>query len=65
MLATISALAQTPKNIENLFAFYDIDVGFYVLRLYIHGKVKYMIVDDLIPCSKLTKSPLFTKPIGN
>lgn len=65
MLATISALAKDPKNIENIFAFHDIDAGFYVLRLYINGKIKYMPIDDLIPCGKLTKSPLFTKPIGN
>ena len=65
MLATISALAKFPKNIENLFAFHDIDLGFYVLRLYINGKIKYMVIDDQIPCNKLTKSPLFTKPIGN
>lgn len=65
MLATISALAKCPKNIENLFSFYDLELGFYVLRLYIHGKIQYVVVDDQIPCNELTKSPLFTKPIGN
>ena len=65
MLATISALAANPKNIEKLFVFHDLEVGFFVLLFYINGKPKHMVVDDLIPCSKYSKSPLFTKPIGN
>lgn len=64
MLATLSALAAHPKNILNIFIFSDIEVGFYVLRLYVNGIPKYLVVDDLIPCSKITKSPLFTQPIG-
>ena len=65
MLATVSSLAANPKNIEKIFVFNDTNIGFYVLRLYINGKPKYITVDDLIPCNKTTKSPLFTKPIGN
>ena len=65
MLATISALASNPKSIEKIFVFHDIQIGFYVLKLYINGVPKHMVVDDLIPCNKLSKTPLFTKPIGN
>ena len=65
MLASISALAANPKNIEQIFVFHDVQIGFYVLKLYINGKPKHLVVDDLIPCSKHSKSPLFTKPIGN
>lgn len=65
MLATVSALAEVPKHIENMFVFSDTSIGFYVLRFYINGKPKFITVDDQIPCNKTTKSPLFTKPIGN
>ena len=65
MLSTIAALAKYPKNIENLFVFHDIDIGFYVLKFYIDGRPKFIAVDDLIPCSNLTKSPIFTKPVAN
>lgn len=64
MLATISALASNPKNIQKIFVFADIDIGFYVLKLYVNGIPKYFVVDDLIPCCKTTKSPYFTQPIG-
>jgi len=30
----------------------------------VNGTPKYIVVDDLIPCSKMTKAPLFTQPIG-
>lgn len=65
MLATISALASNPKSIEKLFIFHDISVGFFVVKLFINGIPKYMVLDDLIPCNKNMKTPLFTKPIGN
>ena len=65
MLATISALAANPKNIQKIFIFHDINVGFYVLKLFINGYPKFMVLDDLIPCNKSMKTPLFTKPIGN
>lgn len=65
MLATVSALAEVPKHIENMFVFSDTSIGFYVLWFYINGKPKFITVDDQIPCNKTTKSPLFTKPIGN
>lgn len=64
MLATLSALAITPSNIQRMFIFHDVDIGFYVLKLHLNGKPEYIVVDDLIPCCKITKAPLFTQPIG-
>jgi hypothetical protein len=64
MLATLSALAANPQNILNIFVFSDLSIGFYVLKLYVNGIPKYFVVDDLIPCCSITKSPLFTQPIG-
>jgi hypothetical protein len=64
MLATVSALAANPKNIEKIFVFHDVNIGFYVLKLFVHGIPTFFVVDDLIPCCKTTKSPLFTQPIG-
>ena len=37
MLATLATLAQEPQKIKDLFVFYDKVIGFYVLRLLIHG----------------------------
>ena len=65
MLASLSSLAQHPEKIKSLFIFYDKQVGFYVLRLLIHGEFKNVVVDDALPCSKSTKAPLFAKPNGN
>ena len=65
MLATISALAKNPENIKKIFAFHDLKLGFYVLKLYQHGRPRFLVIDDLIPCNSMTKSPIFTKPIGN
>lgn len=64
MLATLSALAINPTNITKIFIFDDISLGFYVLKLYVNGKPTFFVVDDLVPCCKTTKSPLFTQPIG-
>lgn len=65
MLATISALASNPKNIERIFVLHDLEIGFYVLRFYKNGKPEYLVIDDNIPCNATVKTPLFTKPIGN
>jgi hypothetical protein len=37
MLATLSALAQTPQRIKDIFVFHDKALGFYVLKMLIHG----------------------------
>lgn len=63
-LSTISCLAENPERIRNLFAFADIDKGFYVMAFFVTGKPSYVIVDDYFPCNKMTKAPLFSKPKG-
>jgi hypothetical protein len=65
MLATLSSLALSSSRIRDLFVFHDKALGFYVIKMLIHGEIKYVTVDDAIPCSKSTKSPLFAKPNGN
>lgn len=65
MLATISSLAVNQGHIEKLFVFSDIGLGFYVIRLYQHGKPRFFVIDDLIPCSNETNFPVFTQPVGN
>lgn len=47
-----------------MFRFYDKQLGFYAIQLYMEGKPKTIIVDDLIPCMKATNQPLFAKPNG-
>ncbi len=64
-LATISLLARNPENIQKLFVFQDKKLGFFVLNMYINGVLKNIPVDDSIPCNKSSKTPLFTKPVGN
>jgi hypothetical protein len=48
-----------------MFVFTDIKIGFYVIKLFINGKPKYFVIDDLIPCDKNTNYPVFTQPVGN
>lgn len=47
-----------------MFPFYDKELGFYVVSLYIDGAVKNIVVDDNFPCSAGSKAPLFTRPNG-
>lgn len=65
MLATISAIAQVPKNIEKMFIVYDAEIGFYVFKFYIHGVPTFIAIDDYIPCDSNTYFPVFTQPAGN
>jgi hypothetical protein len=65
MLATVAALAKTPHHIHNMFVFSDTYLGFYILKFFINGSQKYIVVDDFIPCDIDTSAPLFTRPAGN
>ena len=65
MLATISALASDPKNIERLFVLYDLEVGFYVLKFYKNGKPEYLVIDDKIPCHMNISIPFFLRSSRN
>ena len=64
-LATIAELARFPSRILSIFAFYDLEIGFYVLKFHKNAKVSYMVVDDFFPCNPSSRQPLFSKPIGN
>lgn len=63
-LATISNLACYPEEIIEIFPFFDLSIGFYVLRFYTGGKPNYVVVDDYFPCNGSSQQPLFSKPIG-
>lgn len=63
-LATIANLAQDPYEIVKIFPFYDLNLGFYVLRFYTGGKPTFVVVDDYFPCNNSSLQPLFSKPIG-
>lgn len=65
MLATLASMCATPSSIENLFVYSDINVGFYVVRMFIHGKITYFTIDDMIPCDGNTNAPVFSRSVGN
>jgi len=58
-------LARDPENIKDIFIFYDLAIGFYVLKFFTNGRINYVVLDDYFPCNSSTKQPLFSKPIGN
>jgi hypothetical protein len=64
-LATIAELARSPAHIREIFVFYDLQVGFYVLKFHRDAQVHYVVVDDYFPCNPSSCQPLFSKPIGN
>lgn len=64
-LSTLSALAEKEGRIRPLFPFYNKELGFYVVKLYIHGKPTNIVVDDFMPCLRGTNEPMFTKPNGD
>jgi calpain-15 len=47
-----------------IFPFYDLTLGFYVLRFYAGGKPTLVVVDDYFPCNNSSLQPFFSKPIG-
>lgn len=63
-LAAIASLAERDWRIVPLFPFYSKELGFYVVRLLVHGKPTNIVVDDFIPCLRGTNEPLFTRPNG-
>lgn len=63
-LATISSLAEKNERIPPLFPFYSKELGFFVVRLLVHGKPTNIPVDDYIPCNQGTNEPYFTRPNG-
>ena len=64
MLATLASMCATPSNVENLFVYSDINVGFYVVRMFIHGKITYFTIDD-VKDSRDCESAQLTYLIGS
>lgn len=48
-----------------MFIYEDINVGFYVLKLYKHGIPQFIVLDDFIPCDVNSNAPMFTRPVGS
>jgi hypothetical protein len=61
-LSLLSSIAENEQRIKKIFKFYDKDLGFYALQLYLEGKPITIVVDDQIPCMRGTNEPLFAKP---
>lgn len=49
-LAAISSLCMVPDYIKTMFIAYNSAAGCAVLRLWHHGVLKTVVIDDLIPC---------------
>jgi calpain-15 len=66
LMCTLCALATKPLYITKLFqnAEYN-EHNFYRLRLCKDGEWQTVTVDDLIPCSKASKEPVFSRNNGN
>ena len=65
-MASISALTECPQIIAEIFRQHKVQKnGRYEICLKLDGEWNVVIVDDLIPCSKKTRKPIFAKPKGN
>jgi hypothetical protein len=63
--ATFSALCMRPDYIKKMFIFYNPLVGCAGIRLWHNAKLEVVIIDDLIPCNRRTKFPLFARSNKN
>ena len=53
-------LANRPEILKKLFVTQEYnEKGVYCLQFYQQGEWKYVIVDDIVPCSKSTGAPAF------
>lgn len=59
--ATFSALCMRPDYIKKMFIFYNPSVGCAGINLWHNAKLEIVIIDDLIPCNRKTKFPLFAR----
>lgn len=65
-MASISALTECPQIVAEIYRQHDVQKnGYYEICLKLDGEWNVVILDDLIPCSKSTKKPIFAKPKGN
>ena len=60
LLSCMAILASRPKQLRKLFVSDKYaDRGLYVVKLFKQGAWQYVVVDDQIPCSAETQSPIF------
>lgn len=54
-LSAISSLAQYPQRVMNLFVNLEYTkIGMYIIRLYVNGEAKNIVVDDFVPVDPYT-----------
>ena len=50
-LSALSALAENPERVKRLFASSTVNpTGCYAIKFYLNGKLKEIMIDDMIPC---------------
>lgn len=60
--SALAAIAENPKRIKKIFlSKKKQDAGIYCVNFYINGTKEAIYVDDLFPCSKDTKKPIFNR----
>ncbi len=61
-LSALSSLAQYPQRVMSLFVNLEYQkVGMYIIRFYVNGEAKNIVIDDYIPVDPSTNKPAFTK----
>ena len=66
LMCTLCALASEPSRIFNLFQNQEYNEhNYYRLRFCKDGEWQTVTVDDLIPCSKSSREPVFSRNNGN
>lgn len=65
-MASISSLTECPQIVAEIFRQHKVQSnGRYEICMKLDGEWNVVIIDDLIPCSKKTRKPIFAKSKGN
>ena len=60
LLSTLAAMAETPGRIESMFNTKTVNAaGIYSINFFVNGKRQEVVVDEWIPCDKVSKLPCF------
>lgn len=67
LITVIEALTKLPSLLQKVFTVkYELDTVCYLtLKLYINGKWREIVIDDYIPCLRVTREPLFANTDDN
>ena len=65
LLAAISAMADNPQMIAQMFTFFEANKGYFEVVCKIDGHYKKVLVDDYFPVDNRNGQPYFLKPNGN